>query len=80
MNGLHGVQKLECDGVSAQLCNDCERPKVSLCEFPQGPSGVEVLGFDESLVTDFEVQCQSCLASTGPWYHSCVTVISSQRN
>ena len=30
-----------------------------LCEFPQGPSGAEVLSFDESLVTNFEVQCQS---------------------
>ena len=45
--------------MSAWLCDDGERPKVSLCEFPQGPSGVEVLGFDESLITDFEVQCQS---------------------
>ena len=59
MNRLHRVQKSECDGVSAWLCDDCERPKVSLCEFPQGPSGVEVLGFDESLVTNFEVQCWS---------------------
>ena len=59
VNGLHGVQKSECDGVSALLCNDCERPKVSLCEFPQGPSGAEVLDFDESLVTDFEVWCWS---------------------
>ena len=55
MNGLHRVQKLEYDGVSAWLCNDCERPKVSLCKFPQGPSGAEVLGFDKSLVTDFEI-------------------------
>ena len=45
--------------MSAWLCDDCERPKVSLCEFPRGPSGAEVLGFDESLVTDFEVWCQS---------------------
>ena len=45
--------------MSAWLCNDGERPKVSLCEFPQGPSGAEVLDFDKSLVTDFEVQCQS---------------------
>ena len=59
MNGLYRVWKSECDGVSAWLCNDCERPKVSLCEFPQGPSGVEVLSFDKSLVTDFEVQCRS---------------------
>ena len=41
--------------MGARLCNDCEKSKVSLCEFPQGPSGVEVLSFDESLVTDFEV-------------------------
>ena len=57
MNGLHRVRKSECDGVSAWLCDDGERPKVSLYEFPQGPSGVEVLSFDESLVTDFEVRC-----------------------
>ena len=43
MNRLYRVQKLECDGVSVWLCNDCEKPKVSLCEFPQGPSGAEVL-------------------------------------
>ena len=59
MNRLHRVQKSECDGMSAWLCNDGEKPKVSLCEFPQGPSGAEILSFDESLVTDFEVQCQS---------------------
>ena len=45
--------------MSAWLCNDCERPKVSLCEFPQGPSGAEILCFDKGLVTDFEVQCWS---------------------
>ena len=59
VNGLHRVQKSECDRVSAWLCNDGERPKVSLCEFPRGPSGAEVLSFDESLVTDFEVWCRS---------------------
>ena len=59
MNGLHRVRKSECDGVSVWLCDDCERSKVSLCEFPRGPSGMEVLSFDESLVTDFEVWCQS---------------------
>ena len=59
VNGLHEVWKSECDGVSAWLCNDGERPKVSLCEFPQGPSGTEVLSFDKSLVTNFEVQCWS---------------------
>ena len=59
MNGLHGVRKLECDGVSAWLCDDGERPKVSLCEFPRGPSGAEVLSFDKSLVTNFEVWSQS---------------------
>ena len=59
MNGLHRVQKSECDGVSAWWCDDGERPKVSLYKFPRGPSGVEVLSFDKSLVTDFEVQCQS---------------------
>ena len=56
MNRLHRVWKSEYDGVSAWLCDDCERPKVSLYEFPQGPSGVEVPSFDKSLVTDFEVQ------------------------
>ena len=45
--------------MSAWLCNDGERPKVSLCEFPRGPSGVEVFSFDESLVTNFEIQCWS---------------------
>ena len=45
--------------MSAWLCNDCERLKVSLCKCPRGPSGVEVLGFDESLVTNFEVWCWS---------------------
>ena len=45
--------------MSAWLCDDCERPKVSLCKFLQGPSGAEVLGFDESLVTNFEVWCWS---------------------
>ena len=59
VNGLHRVWKSECDGVSAWLCDDCERPKVSLCEFPRGPSGAEVLSFHESLVTDFEVRCRS---------------------
>ena len=59
MNRLHGVWKLECDGMSAWLCNDGERPKVSLYEFPRGPSGVEVLSFDKSLVTNFEVRCWS---------------------
>ena len=59
MNGLYRVWKSECDGVSAWLCDDCERPKVSLCEFPRGSSGVEALSFDESLVTDVEVQCWS---------------------
>ena len=55
VNRLHGVWKSECNGVSAWLCDDCERPKVSLCKFPQRSSSVEVLGFDESLVTNFEV-------------------------
>ena len=59
MDGLHRVRKSECDGVSAWLSDDGERPKVSLCEFPRGPSGAEVLSFDKSLVTDFEVWCQS---------------------
>ena len=59
VNGLYGVQKLECNGVSAWLHDDCKRPKVSLCKFPQGPSGAEVLGFDESLVTDFAIWCWS---------------------
>ena len=59
MNGLHRVRKSECDGVSAWLCDDGERPKVSLCEFPRGPSGAEILCFDEGLVTDFEVWCWS---------------------
>ena len=59
VNGLHRVRKSECDGVSAWLCDDCERLKVSLCEFPRGPSGAEVLGFDKSLVTDFEIRCWS---------------------
>ena len=59
MNGLHRVWKSECDRVSAWLCDDGERPKVSLCKFPRGPSGVEVLSFDESLVTNFEVRCWS---------------------
>ena len=66
VNGLHRVQKLECDGVSAWLCDDCERPKVSLCEFPQGPSSAEVLSFDESLVTNFEV-----------WYRSSSSICRS---
>ena len=65
MNGLHRVQKLECNGVSAWLCSDCKRPKVSLCEFPQGPSGAEVLSFDESLVIDFEVWCWSSSSICG---------------
>ena len=65
VNRLHRVQKSECDRVSAWLCNDCERPKVSLCEFPQGPSGAEVLSFDESLVTDFELWCQSLSSVRG---------------
>ena len=65
MNRLHGVWKLECDEVSAWLCNDYERPKVSLCKFPQGLSDVEVLGFDESLITDFEVQCWSSSSIRG---------------
>ena len=65
MNGLHGVRKLECDGVSAWLCDDGERPKVSLCEFPQGPSGAEVLSFDESLVINFEVQYWSSSSVCG---------------
>ena len=56
MNGLHRVQKLKCDGVSVWLCDDGERPVVSPCKFPQGPSGAEVLSFDKSLVTDFQVQ------------------------
>ena len=55
VNRLYGVWKSECDRVSAWLCDDIERPKVSLCEFPQGSSGAEVLGFDKSLVTDLEV-------------------------
>ena len=59
MNGLQRVRKSECDGVSAWLCDDCERLKVSLCEFPRGPSGAEILCFDKGLVTDFEVQYQS---------------------
>ena len=59
VNRLHRVWKSECDGVSAWLCDDGERPKVSLCEFPQGPSGAEILCFDKGLVTDFEVRCQS---------------------
>ena len=59
VNRLHRVQKLECDGVSAWLCDDGERPKVCLYEFPREPSGAEVLSFDESLVTDLEVQCWS---------------------
>ena len=65
MNGLHRVQKLECDEVSAWLCNDGERPKVSLCEFPRGPSSAEILCFDEGLITDFEVQCQSLSSVRG---------------
>ena len=65
VNGLHRVQKSECDGVSAWLCDDGERFKVSLCEFPQEPSGVEVLSFDESLVTDFEVQYRSSSSIRG---------------
>ena len=56
VNRLHGVWKLECDGVSAWLCNDGERPKVSLYKFPQRPSGAEVLSFNKSLVTNFEIQ------------------------
>ena len=59
MNGLHRVWESECDGVSVWLCDDGERPVVSLCKFPQGPSGAEVLSFDKSLITDFEVQCRS---------------------
>ena len=59
VNGLYRVQKSEYDGVSAWLCDDGERPKVSLCKFPQEPSGAEVLGFDKSLVINFEVQCRS---------------------
>ena len=65
VNRLHRVWESECDGVSAWLCDDCERPKVSLCEFPQGPSDAEVLSFDESLVTDFEVWCQSSSSIRG---------------
>ena len=65
VNRLHRVQKPECDGVSAWLCDDCKRLKVSLCEFPWGPSGAEVLSFDKSLVTDFEVQCQSSSSICG---------------
>ena len=65
VNGLHRVQKLEYDGVSAWLCDDCERPKVSLCKFPRGSSGAEVLSFDESLVTNFKVQCQSSSSVRG---------------
>ena len=65
MNGLHRVRKLEYDGVSASLCDDYERPKVSLCKFPQGPSGVEVRSFDKSLVINFEVQCQSSSSICG---------------
>ena len=45
--------------MSAWLCDDGERPKVSLYKFPQRPSGAEVLSFNKSLVTNFEVQCQS---------------------
>ena len=51
--------------MSAWLCNDCERPKVALCEFPRGPSGAEVPGFDNSLVTNFEVQCWSSSSIRG---------------
>ena len=65
MNGLHRVWKSECDGVSAWLCDDGERPKVSLCKFPQGPSGAEILCFDEGLVTDFEVRCRSSSSVRG---------------
>ena len=65
MNGLHRVWKSECDGVSVWLCDNGERPKVSLCEFPQEPSDKEVLGFDESLVMDFDVWCQSSSSICG---------------
>ena len=65
VNRLHKVWKLECDGVSAWLCGDGERPKVSLCKFPRGPRGVEVLSFDKSLVTNFEVWCWSSSSVCG---------------
>ena len=65
VNRLYRVQELEYDGVSAWLCDDGERLKVSLYKFPQGPHGAEVLSFDESLVTDFKVWCWSSSSIRG---------------
>ena len=45
--------------MSTWLYDDCERPKGSLCEFPQEPSRVEAFDFDKSLVTDLKVQCHN---------------------
>ena len=65
VNRFHGVQKLEGKGVGSCLSDNGIRPKVLLGEFLRGPSGPEVLSFDEDLITDFEVRRRRSFSISG---------------
>ena len=57
VDGSEGIGESEGEGVGASLSDDIIGAKVLFGELFQGTSSSEVFGFDEDLVTDFEVWC-----------------------
>ena len=57
MDRLDRIGKSKGEGVGASLCNDVIGTKILFRELLQRTSGVEMFGFDEYLITDFEIWC-----------------------
>ena len=52
-----GIGESKSEGMGASLCDDVIGTKILFRELLQRTSGVEMFGFDEYLITDFEIWC-----------------------
>ena len=56
VNGMHRIRELKGERMGAGLGNNFEWAKEFFREFLGGPCGTDVLGFNEDLIGDLEVQ------------------------
>ena len=57
VDGSEGVGELKGEGVGASLSDDIIGTKILFRELLLRTSGLEVFGFDEDLIANFEIQC-----------------------
>ena len=55
---LEGIGESKSEGMGAGLCDDVIGTKILFRELLRRTSGVEMFGFDEYLIANFEIWCQ----------------------